>query len=125
LRGTFVVAPNNVAAGNVADKTARRAAPPSALPGMIAPLLRLATTALAGNRLRETVREAASEATNRLLLSAAAFLGGAVAIFCFSNVALTLMERRLDPAEAWAILGVFYASAGIAFYFFATRRRRV
>jgi hypothetical protein len=91
---------------------------------MIAPLLRIATTALAGNRLRENIRAAATEATHRALLSAAAFLGGAVALFCFSNVALTMMERRLDPAEAWAILGVFYAFAGIAFYLVATKRRR-
>lgn len=87
---------------------------------MIAPLLKIATTALAANGLRETVADAA----NRALLTVAAGLGGAVALFCFSNSALTLLERRLDPAESWAILGGFYAVAGGALYFAATKRRR-
>ena len=88
---------------------------------MIGPLLRIATTALAARGLRE----AASAATRRMLLTLAAGVGGSIAVFCFSNAALTLLERAMDPAEAWAIIGGFYCVAGGALYFAATRRRRI
>ncbi len=87
---------------------------------MLGPLLRIASTALAARGLRE----AASAATRRALLTAGAGVGGGIALFCFSNAALTLLERRMDPAEAWALLGGVYGIAGGALYFAATRRRR-
>ncbi len=88
---------------------------------MIGPLLRLAaTTTLAARGLRET----ATEAANRAMLTLAAGLGAIVAIFCFTRAALTLLERQIDPAEAWAIVGGFYAVLGVALYFAAIRRRR-
>jgi hypothetical protein len=87
---------------------------------LIGPLLRMASTALAARGLRE----AAANAKRRALLTAGAGVGGSVALFCFSNVALTLLERRMDPAESWAILGGVYGVAGGALYFAATRRRR-
>jgi hypothetical protein len=87
---------------------------------LILPLLRIASTAVAARGLRE----AASAATRRAVLTAGAGVGGSVALFCFSNAALTLLERRMDPAEAWAIVGSVYGVAGGALYLAATRRRR-
>lgn len=86
---------------------------------MIGPLLRLATTTLAANRLRE----AATEAMMRMLLVVAAAAGGVFAFVCFTRAGLTVLERQLDPAEAWAIVGLVYALLGGALYFAAIRRR--
>jgi len=87
---------------------------------MIAPLLRLAATTMAGRAMRDV----ATDATNRLMLVLGAALGGAVAVFCLSRAAVTLLERHMDPAEAWAVLGCFYGVIGGVFYLAATRRRR-
>ncbi|HTR83259.1 MAG TPA: hypothetical protein VMI56_02190 [Reyranella sp.] len=86
---------------------------------MIGPLLKIATTAAAARGLRD----AAIDARNRALLALAAGAGGAVALFCFSRAALTLLENRMDPAEAWTLLGGFYGVLGGAFYFAASKRR--
>ena len=87
---------------------------------MIAPLLRLAATTMAGQALRN----AAADATNRLMLILGAGVAGAAAVFCLSRAAVTLLERHMDPAEAWAVLGGFYGVLGGVSYFAATRRRR-
>jgi len=87
---------------------------------MIGPLLRLATSAIAARSLRE----AATEAVMRALFVIAAFAGGVFALVCFTQAAFTLLERELDPASAWAIVGGFYTLLGIALYLVATRRRR-
>ena len=87
---------------------------------MIAPLLRLAATTMAGRAMRDV----AADATNRLMLVLGAALGGAVAVFCLSRAAVTLLERHMDPAEAWAVMGSFYGVIGGVFYLAATRRRR-
>jgi hypothetical protein len=87
---------------------------------MIAPLLRLVATTAAGR----AVRDAAADATNRLMLILGAAVGGAVALFCLSRAAVTLLERHMDPAEAWAVMGGFYGVMGGVFYLAATRRRR-
>ena len=88
---------------------------------MIAPLLRLAATTMAGRAMRDV----ATDATNRLMLVLGAALGGAVAVFCLSRAAVTLLERHMDPAEAWAVLGSVYGVlGGVLYYFAATRRRR-
>jgi hypothetical protein len=87
---------------------------------MIGPLLRVAAASAAAR----TIRGAAANATNRLMLTLGAAVGGAVAVLCFSRAALTLLERQIDPAEAWAVLGVFYGVLGGVLYFAATRRRR-
>ena len=87
---------------------------------MIAPLLRLAATTMAG----QAVRNIAADATNRLMLILGAGLAGALAVFCLSRAAVTLLERHMDPAEAWAVLGCFYGVIGGVFYLAATRRRR-
>ena len=95
-------------------------AKPDGLTALIGPFVRLAAASAAGR----VIKSAATEASTRLLLTMGAGLAGAVGLLCFSNAALTLLERTLDPAEAWAIAGGFYSIAGIALYFAATRRRR-
>jgi hypothetical protein len=92
----------------------------SALTAMIGPLLRLGAASAAARALRV----AATDTTNRLMLTLGAAVGGAVAALCFSHAALTLLERQMDPAEAWAVLGIFYGVVGGVLYFAATRRRR-
>lgn len=87
---------------------------------MIGPLLRIASTTIAAR----SIRQAAAEATNRAILTLAAGVGGIVAAFCFTRAGLTVLEHRIDPAEAWAIVGGFYAILGGALYFAASRRRR-
>jgi hypothetical protein len=87
---------------------------------MIGPLLRVVTSALAVRGLRDAAGEAARKTA--LILTAA--LGGGVALFCFSNAGLTLLERHMDPAEAWGVMGGIYGIAGAAFYLAATLRRR-
>ena len=87
---------------------------------MIAPLLRLAAATTAGKFLKDT----AANATHRLLLTLSAGAAGVIGVFCFSRAALTLLERHMDPAEAWSVVGSFYGVLGGLFYFAATRRRR-
>ena len=89
------------------------------LSSLIGPLLRLAAATAAGR----TIKTAAAEATNRALLTMGAGFAGAVGIFCFSTSALTLMQRHMDPAAAWAAMGCFYGLLGCGCYFVATRRR--
>jgi hypothetical protein len=42
---------------------------------------------------------------------------------CLTAAAFIVLERQLDPAAAWAILGAVWGLAGL-FYFAAARRRR-
>ena len=87
---------------------------------MIAPLLRLAVASAAAR----TMRNAAADVALRLMLTLGAVLAGAVGVLCFSYAGLTILQRHLDPAGAWAIMGGLYAVAGLALYLVATRRRR-
>ena len=87
---------------------------------MIGLLLRLATTTLAARSLRE----AANDAVTRALLAVAAVAGGIFAVVCFTRAGLTVLERQVGPAEAWAIVGLAYALMGGILYFAASRRRR-
>lgn len=87
---------------------------------MIAPLLKL----VALPAMARSVRASAADAATRAGFGLAAGLAGAVGLFCFSRSSLTLMERHIDPAEAWAVLGSAYGVLGGALYFAATRRRR-
>jgi hypothetical protein len=87
---------------------------------MIGPLLKL----LAVPAMARTVRASAADAATRAGFGLAAGLAGAVGLFCFSRSSLTILERNMDPAEAWAVLGSFYSVAGGILYFAATRRRR-
>ncbi|MEI7872150.1 MAG: hypothetical protein WCK95_08525 [Alphaproteobacteria bacterium] len=87
---------------------------------LIAPLLRLAVASAAAR----TMRNAASDIAMRAMLTLGAVLAGAVGVLCFSYAGLTVLQRHLDPAGAWAIVGGLYAVTGLALYLVATRRRR-
>lgn len=91
---------------------------------MITHLLRLAALPAMARDLRDSVRESATEAATRAGLVAAAGMIGAVGVLCLSYAGLTLLQREMDPAAAWAIVGGLYAAAGGGLYFAATRRRR-
>jgi hypothetical protein len=83
---------------------------------MIGPLLRV------GLR-RRVPRLAAHDAASALLtLGAAAAV--AIGAACLTAAAFILLERHLDSAAAWAILGAFWGFGGL-FYFAVARRRRV
>lgn len=87
---------------------------------MIGPLLKL----MAVPAMARAARASAADAATRAGFGVAAALAGAVGLFCFSRSSLTLLERTLDPAEAWAVLGGFYSAAGGILYLAAARRRR-
>jgi hypothetical protein len=87
---------------------------------MIGPALRLVAASAAGR----AIKDAANEASNRLLLTMGAGVAGAIGAFCFSRSALEVLERHMDPAEAWAAVGGFYGVVGGLFYFASARRRR-
>jgi hypothetical protein len=70
------------------------------------------------------MRNAATGMIHRLMLTLGAVLAGAIGVLCFSYAGLTLLQRHLDPAGAWAIVGGLYAVAGLVLYLIATRRRR-
>jgi hypothetical protein len=109
LRGTFVVGP---------DRKVSRS-PSKALP-LIEGLVRL----LALPAMARAARASASDTAQRVALGTAAGLAGLVGLFCFTNASLTLLERGMDSAEAWSLVGGFYAVIGGLLYFAATRRRR-
>lgn len=54
----------------------------------------------------------------------AAGVTGAIGVFCFSRAGLEILERYLDPAESWAIVGAAYAVLGAICYFLSLRRSR-
>jgi hypothetical protein len=70
------------------------------------------------------LRSAAADTATRAGLAAAAGMAGVIGLFCFSYAALTLLQREMDPAAAWAIVGGFYALVGVGLYLVATRFRR-
>ena len=109
MRGTFVVGPDR--------KVSRSAA--KGVP-LIPGLVRL----LALPAMARAARATAADAAQRVALGTAAGLAGLAGLFCFTNASLGLLERRMDPAEAWSLVGGFYALAGGLLYFAATRRRR-
>ena len=53
----------------------------------------------------------------------AAGVAGAIGVFCLSRAVLEVLERYVDPAQAWACIGVFYGLVGGAFYYAAVRRK--
>jgi hypothetical protein len=70
------------------------------------------------------MRNVAGDLALRLALTLGAVLAGAVGVLCFSYAGVTILQRHLDPAEAWGIMGGLYAVAGLVLYLAATRRRR-
>jgi hypothetical protein len=87
---------------------------------MIGPLLRVAASAAAARSLRLAAHDAARGALLTLGAAAAVAVGAA----CLTAAAFILLERHLDPAAAWAILGAVWGIGGL-FYFATARRRRV
>jgi len=118
LRGTFVVGPDRKVSRSPSDRKADK--PPSKALPLIEGLARL----LALPAMMRAARATAADTAQRVALGAAAGLAGLVGLFCFTNASLTLLERRMDPAEAWSLVGGFYAVVGGLLYFASTKRRR-
>jgi hypothetical protein len=74
--------------------------------------------------MARAARASAAGTARRAALGAAAGVAGMVGLFCFTNASLGLLERRMDPPEAWSLVGGVYALIGGLLYFAATRRRR-
>jgi copper homeostasis protein CutC len=73
--------------------------------------------------MARSLRGLAREAVRRSAFGAAALVAGTVGLFCFTRSSLVLMERHIDPAEAWALLGVVYGAFGTVLYLAATKGR--
>lgn len=86
---------------------------------MIGPLLRVAASSVAARSLRTAAQEVMTSA----LLALGAALAITLGALFVSFAAYALLETRLDPAGASAIVGAFWLVAGGG-YFAATRRRR-
>ncbi len=104
--------------GGIATKRPAAAANGARRHDLIAPLLGLALDLAASWR-----RDAAAAMERRFLLHIAAGIGGAAALACFSAAALVLLKEHMQPAGAWAVLGIFYAALGGILYG-VTRLRR-
>jgi MYXO-CTERM domain-containing protein len=56
-----------------------------------------------------------------LILGAGAAI--AVGAVCLTCSAFVLLERNIDAAGAWAIVGAFWGLVGLAYFAVASRRR--
>jgi hypothetical protein len=56
-----------------------------------------------------------------LILSAGAAI--AVGAVCLTCSAFVLLERNIDAAGAWAIVGAFWGLVGLVYFAVASRRR--
>jgi hypothetical protein len=72
--------------------------------------------------MARNLRASAAETATRAGLSVAAGVAALVGLFCLSRAGLIVLERYMDPAEAWALLGGVYAGVAGVLYFYATRR---
>lgn len=86
---------------------------------MIGPLLRVAASAAAARSLRQ----AAQDATLRVLLALGASIAVVVGAVFLTAASFIVLEQHLDRAGAWAILGAFWGLLGVG-YFAAAKRRR-
>jgi predicted cobalt transporter CbtA len=86
---------------------------------MIGPLLRVAAQAAAARSLRLAARDAA----NRVLMTLGAAVALAIGAVCLSAAAFVLLERHVDAAGAWAIVGLFWGLVGVFYFAVASRRR--
>jgi len=87
---------------------------------LIASLIRL----VALPTMARGLRDSATDAATRAGLTLAAGVVGGVGLLCLSYAGLTVLQREMDPAAAWAIVGGLYGAAGGGLYFAAMRRRR-
>ena len=87
---------------------------------MIGPLLRVAASAVAARSLRG----AAHDAATRTLLTLGAGIALTVSALCLTGAAFLVLERTIDPAGAWAIVGAFWALVGLLYFAFTAARRR-
>jgi hypothetical protein len=71
-----------------------------------------------------SLRVAAHEATMRVVMALGAAMAVAVGAVCFTAAAFIVLERQVDAAGAWAILGAVWGLGAGFFYFAAARRRR-
>jgi hypothetical protein len=119
LRGTFVVgAPDRkVSRQKVSSEMANHDA---GGPSLIASLIRLAALPAMARGLRDSAADAATRAG----LTFAAGIVGGIGVLCLSYAGLTVLQREMDPAAAWAVVGGLYGAVGGGLYFAATRRRR-
>lgn len=118
MRGTFVVGTDRkVSREKVDHDTASRK--PAGFP-LIEALIRVAALPAIARGLRNTAVDAAT----RTGLTFAAGVVGGIGVLCLSYAGLTLLQREMDPAAAWAIVGGLYGAAGGGLYLAATRRRR-
>lgn len=92
----------------------------SGIGAMIGPLLSLAATAMAAHSAR-SAGDAAADVVFRLTLMLGAAAAGA---FCLSAAAFVLLERYIDQAAAWGIVGLAYCAAAATLYALDSRRRR-
>ena len=76
---------------------------------MIGPLLRVAASAAAARTIRVAAHDAATHAL--LMLGAGAAI--AVGAVCLTCSAFVLLERNIDAAGAWAIVGAFWGLVGL------------
>jgi len=86
---------------------------------VIGPLLRVAASAAAARTLRVAAHDAATHGL--LILGAGAAI--AVGAVCLTCSAFVLLERNIDPAGAWAIVGAFWGLVGLVYFAVASRRR--
>jgi hypothetical protein len=85
---------------------------------VIGSLLRVAASAAAARSLRVAAHQAATHSL--LMLGAGAAI--AVGAVCLTCSAFMLLERNIDPAGAWAIVGAFWGLVGLVYFAAASRR---
>ncbi|MGZ5906695.1 MAG: hypothetical protein ACXWKQ_15215, partial [Reyranella sp.] len=66
---------------------------------------------------------AAHDAATHGLLILAAGAAIAVGADCLTCSAFELLERTIDAAGAWAIVGAFWGAVGLVYFAVASRRR--
>ena len=69
------------------------------------------------------LRQAADDAARFVLMSLLGILAGAIVMLCLSGAAFVLLSDRLGAAEAWGVLGAFYALAAVGSLLVRRRRR--
>jgi len=66
---------------------------------------------------------ATHDAATRTLLTLGAGIALTVGALCLTGAAFLVLERTIDAAGAWAIVGAFWGLVGLAYFAVASRRR--